>query len=232
MTKSKPSDTERMQAFFEEWKITFPEQSNDLITDGYLTDDGAAYREAKTKVLFLEKEPNDPKGGCYALHQIWEKGLKGGFSIRMGEWAAGVQQSFPEYMDVYRDKDKKTKAFHSSALINIKKTWGGSSSNMEEIRAHALPNRLLLQKQIRLLNPHVIIGGTGQTDVWDDLFGKDCWNKAQSEYDIRVGNWEGYAIIDYYHPSNRYPAAMNYALLEKVWNSKAFQTVYHKSTNP
>jgi len=57
--------------------------------------------------------------------------------------------------------------------------------------------------------------------IWDDVLEVKNW--IPSGYDIKIARWGKIRVVDYYHPSNRYPGAMNYALLEKVINSKRFK---------
>ncbi len=51
--------TEKINLLFESWEKETPEYTGKFIKDG-INNEGL-YKEAKTKVLFLTKEPNNPK---------------------------------------------------------------------------------------------------------------------------------------------------------------------------
>lgn len=117
--------------------------------------DPESYFNAPIKVLFILKEVH-----AYRLDLV--KHLQGGprgcgvMWHAIARWAAGIQNDFPPYEEIKID-EAKTQALKSSAVVNLKKTGGGSSSNMSEINAYALRDRKLLKRQIRGLKPDYVI---------------------------------------------------------------------------
>ncbi len=172
-------------------------------------------------ILFIGKEVNYKGGGTWKLRDWWNEGVSKNFGLRLGEWAYGLLKGFPEYSLAY---DYRKEAIKSIAFINInKKIDGGSSTNDTKIANLLKTNtglKEMLLKQIDILNPDIIIGCGIKKIIWGRLFGIDQW--LDTGYVKEVSCWKSSRIINFYHPSNRFPSVMNYCLLEKITKSKTF----------
>ena len=90
------------------------------------------------------------------------------------------------------------------AVVNVKKSGGKSSSNMDEIRAYAQFDREELLRELELCDPTVIVCGY-TASVMDIIF-KTSVRKDRNEnlfYHIQL-NGHDVLVLDYWHPANQY----------------------------
>lgn len=207
-----------MSKLFEEWENSVPNYKGRFVKDGIINESN--YWQSRPRILFVVKEPNDPEQTSWDLAQILNQYCTGNFSIRLSEWAYGISNNFPS-PSAMTGQSALHEALKATAVINLKKTGGYSSSNMDEIASHTMQNKVYLLRQIELIAPELIIGGVGQTRIWNLLF--DDIQLRRCDYDVLVGKWNNIKIIDYYHPGYRIPRAMSYSLLQNIVNSKVFK---------
>ncbi|MFD2100125.1 hypothetical protein [Flagellimonas iocasae] len=213
------SKTEQLNNLFDEWQLKIPEYRGKFIMDGINNED--LYSKAKTKVLFLTKEPNNPNQEAGDFREWWKEGLKYTFSHRLAEWSYGILNDFPEYEKIWIDKDDYNNAIFSIAFMNVKKVGGKGRSNYSEMEEHLLLNKDLLLRQIEIIQPNIIIMGLSWKKMRNLLFNNVKWQN--SGYNVSIGKYNNAKIIDFYHPSARNAAAASYSLLQNVIQSKAFQ---------
>lgn len=95
------------------------------------------------------------------------------------------------------------KVMHNIALINVKKTAGVSASNDAEISEAYKSHRELLLKQIKQINPDVIINCSRVWDLTKEL------GKGMEKLPIPKGNQarcfysNEKLVIEYNHPNTR-----------------------------
>ncbi len=112
------------------------------------------WRKADNKILFVMKEVNDWEGGD--LKNLFEDGPKYQMWHTVSRWAAGILHDFPDYEKIDTWSIKK-ETIRKIASINLKKTSGGSYSDMSVINAYAYMtgncfwSRLMKFNQILLL---------------------------------------------------------------------------------
>jgi hypothetical protein len=211
------SHASELEILLNEWENAFPSYHQKFVRDGIICE--TQYQKAKIKILFIVKEPNDPLQSSWDLTKVLNEYFSGNFSIRLSEWAYGILHDFPPLISLTDPKVLHI-ALKSVAIINLKKIGGGSISNMDEIVSHAIQNKSFLVRQIKLIDPDIIIGGVGQTRIWNLIF--ETVEFKRSDYDIMVGKWNNIKIIDYYHPCYQVPRAMSYSLLQNIYNSTIF----------
>ncbi len=213
--------TEKINLLFESWEKETPEYTGKFIKDG-INNEGL-YKEAKTKVLFLTKEPNNPKQEAGDFREWWKEGLKYTFSHRLAEWSYGILNGFPPYEQCWNDKEGFNNALFHVAFMNIKKIGGKGVSNYTEMEIHLLQNKKRLLAQIDIIEPDIIITGLTWKKLRNHLFDEVIWK--HSGYNIAIGKFKKSKIIDFYHPSARNAAAASYSLLENVVNSSNFKNL-------
>lgn len=116
------------------------------------------------RILFVLKETNGFAGGSLSellkdgpVYQMWHTAAR---------WAAGILYGFPEYQQI-NNYDTLTTALHQIAVINLKKATGGSSANMTIVEAYAHQDKDLLLKQIKTIDPDIILAcGTFEPLIW------------------------------------------------------------------
>ena len=99
--------------------------------------------------------------------------------------------------------------------MNLKKTAGGNCSCSDEIAEYARRERDLLQEQLAILNPHIVVC-CGKKQVFSlatELFEDAATAKEIVSLDHgRVLEGQGTVWVDYVHPSIR-----RWSRQEKYW---------------
>ena len=112
------------------------------------------YEKEKLKILFIGKEVNNWKGGD--MRSLARSGPKHSYLHNLGRWAAGLLENFPEFEKINNRKTLNS-ALNRISLINLKKTSGGAQANMATISAYAKKDKELLLKQIKSIQPNIIV---------------------------------------------------------------------------
>jgi len=211
----------KLDQLFLQWKNNYGGQSHRFCPDGIINE--KEYQRANTKVLFVTKEPNHPRGEGFDFREWYSEDVKYQFAHRLSEWAHGILHGFPPLSDLDGEdsKARRLAALRSVAFMNVKKVGGSSSANKKGIREAIRRDKKLILKQIQIIAPDVIVGCLGESDLWSLLF--EDVKLIESGFDILVASTPHGRLIDYYHPSYRVPRSMSYSLLGHVIESKSFQ---------
>ena len=212
---------------FPEWKKQKIHQGEGkiFIKDGII--DPEKWNNAPVKILFLLKEAYEKQDKKEDQEYCqWVRGLKSlhGQSTtwkRMSEWIYGIFKlkehgklfEFPKdkYCD---DKDKsfddkdRLEYLRSVAVVNIKKSNGKSGSAKEDLEEYIESDWTFLKKQMDYIDPELIVYGNLPCFLWEKL------NFSGAE---EISEWvyfkEGKFIVNFWHPSNRFPKKMSYYAL-------------------
>ncbi|CAN2042122.1 Uracil DNA glycosylase superfamily protein [Candidatus Magnetomoraceae bacterium gMMP-15] len=204
-----------MEQIFKEWKEREIHKGKLFITDGII--DQEKWDISEIKILFLLKEAYESnpevKTGwslCNLISKNW-KGPKGKMCWAMAQWAYGIQQ-LHKTGDVpffQRRGDDLKRALLSSAVINLKKSEGKSKSDNKDLSSYVKSDWDLIERQIDLIKPNIVICGMTFPLIRDRLKGA----KKFSEW---IYIYKNLYFIDFWHPTNRYPNKLNYYSLCSV----------------
>ncbi len=213
------SPNEQLNALFARWEASNPGYKGRFVKDGIIND--TLYKNQRIKLLFISKEPNDLTQQAWDFREWWKQEIKYRFAHRIYQWAFGVLNDFPPLEKSDSNQDKLS-TLGSIAFMNLKKVAGGASADPVEISAAVSSDRACILDEIRIINPDIIIGGLGATDIWRSLFDGIEFTRC---YDILIARHGNHKIIDFYHPSYRAPRAMSYSLLQNIVQSVEFQQI-------
>lgn len=213
--------TQQLNQLFDEWEQTVSEYQGKFVRDGIINEQ--FYETASPKILFITKEPNNPKQEAGDFREWWKEEIAHSFSYRLSEWSYGLLNNFPQYDDIRTKKDSALKAIQSIAFMNIKKSGGAGNSDYERMVEHVKMNFNFLHRQIDIISPDIIITGTSWNELRDGLFPNIKW--AKSGYDILIGKHNKAKVIDYYHPSSRTAPAASYSLLQNIISHNNFKSL-------
>ena len=87
--------TENLDSLFIKWESSVKGYKGKMKRDGIVNE--SLYLDANPKVLFITKEPNDPRQSSGDYRTWWKEGLKYSFSNRIAELSFGLHNSFPKY---------------------------------------------------------------------------------------------------------------------------------------
>lgn len=213
--------TDQLDAHFAKWRTAASIPEDRFHEDGIIDED--RWNQAKVRVCFLMKEPNNPpKDGIYSrwdFRDEWKKDIRYTFARRLALWAAGIQHGFPPKETLHWQHTNA--ALRASALVNVKKTGGHGSSDVFELLTYAQRDKELVLEQLRIIDPQVIVLGLSDPPILKNaLFPNLEWRRTG--YDIPVALWEGRRLIDFYHPSSHNAPSASYCLLEKIMEGEVF----------
>jgi hypothetical protein len=151
------------EKLWDEWGSHYQRNgvAHKICRDGIVNTD--LFQKACIRALFVMREAN-MKGQDDAVDLrklFYEKPWSD-----PGRWAAGILAGFPPYTEV--DAVLSAASFRSIAVINLKKASGGTgTADPSVINAYAWLDRELLRRQIRSIDPKIIIAcGTFDALIW------------------------------------------------------------------
>lgn len=211
--------TELLNDLFNCWEKKIPEYQGRFVKDGIV--DEEQYNSATIKILFVAKEPNNPNQDAGDFREWWRQELAYTFSYRIAEWSYGLLNDFPQYDDIWKEKDAAHKAIQKVSFMNIKKSGGLGNSEYTRMMEHLEKNFDFLHKQIDIISPDIIITGTSWKELRNGLFPNVNWEN--SGYGIAIGRHKNSKIIDFYHPSSRTAPSASYCLLQNIIKAEQFR---------
>ena len=212
------SKTNQLNNLFNRWEKKYKNGfKRDGIVDEYL------FTKTKTKVLYITKEPNDPKQSAGDYREWWKEGVKYSFSHRISEWSYGILNDFPQYDEIRNNTKLINECILKIAFMNIKKSGGGGGSKYDEIMDHLKMNFNFLHQEIQIINPDIIITGLTWKETRQALFPKVIWKN--SGFAVAIGRYKNAKVIDFYHPSSRTAPSASYSLLQNIVKSDNFSNL-------
>jgi hypothetical protein len=204
------------------WSREQHHQGRCFIKDGIIDSD--RWRSADIKILFLLKEAYHDGGSTWDLRKhVRENDLRGKPALRnLVCWSYAIHNikrghlpglpSLPQRKSEYH---AGLEALRSSAIVNIKKSGGQSSSSAGDIQLYARLDKRCIQRQIKLINPNLVVCG----HTWD--FVKDWWPKPKPVM-LYDGVWQvgQLVFINFWHPAYRDDELIYYALAAMLHFSK------------
>ena len=131
-------------------------------------------------------------------------------------WTQAIYNAFNynicEYDDeVLRSKEKEI--IDRIAVVNVKKSNGGSESEYEDLKKYALEDRLEIKRELEIIQPDIIVCGNNlsllKLVLGEELQNDDTW-------DNMLALWKDTLVLDYYHPAVHYPNRVNYYALMAI----------------
>lgn len=197
-----------MEDLFTEFQALYkaknlPDCERQFVKDGII--DPVLYGSQTKRVLFIAKEHNLREQhnyeNNYADYREWIKSVMYlQFAHRLGEWAYGILNNFPENIDQVSHDDRHT-ALKSVAFINVKKASGTATANPHVIGHYIVESRDLLHRQISEISPTIIVCCFRYDGYINHLFDQTLVRAESNAYSI--GQWNGIDIINFWHPSSR-----------------------------
>lgn len=157
---------EKLQHLLDCWK---EETKDSFHYDGFINYE--KYKTAKQRILFVFKEPNKPEK-CVCSQTCWynefiEKNENGSSKMRekVARMAYDLLYVSADEDDIHalsKPKDEEIKiALEQVAVMNIKKSGGGKTCDMEELRKYYSEWNDKILEEIRIIAPDLIIWCAG-----------------------------------------------------------------------
>lgn len=230
-----------MNKLWNDWKKHYGAVGIDtdlMCYDGILDVD--RYKKSKHKLLFITKDTNDfhqrdKKGGKPAhLRDLYENGPYANFGYTISRLATGLLHKFPHFDTIEHDETILKESLLSVAIINIKKISGKAQANWEDLTIYSKFDRDFLIKQIKEINPEIILtcGNTNEV-IWLLDIDVTNWMKKREDgakaHDLGPIYLEKFAtwLIPVLHPSSYFSNQEKYnKLKKKVFESSELKKLY------
>lgn len=202
---------------FAEWRRS----RSDIVLDGVVDED--LYLQSDPKLLFIMKEVNDPDGGGWDLREFLRNGGRAQSWNNITRWVEGIR-NLPDDIDWHDletiDNHRRMLALNTIAAMNLRKLPGGHTSNYDQIRADAIQDREMINRQFQLYPADfVICCGNNTCDLLHEII------RFPSEPDWRLtrrGTWHhkaepGKFVIQYSHPAARCAySLLHYGIVDAI----------------
>jgi hypothetical protein len=201
-------------ALLSEWRDRPLHREQPFIQDGVV--DPSRWESANPKIMLLLKEAytdKEDENGWDLRERLredpaWAEKQKA--YLVAGDWCyaahSGRGAFRPCPMDSVDWKKEVWPCLSSSAIVNIKKSGGHPASESKDLQKYATEDADLLQRQIELINPDVVICGY----VWqyvDKILSFD-----EPVYDLVFPSESRY-YVDFWHPTTRAHRKLTYYAL-------------------
>lgn len=209
-----------IELLFQEWKNKAPSDDinhskNVFIRDGIVCPE--QWFSQKVRPLFLLKEAYHGTGDWDLIKDHLLTKEKMGKHItwkRVSQWTQGLLHTSTTYLCPFRDEAAMhyfgNEQLRQIAVVNVKKSDGAKDSKKDNILQYAQFDCTELRREIELIDPTIIVCGYTITSL-NIILGYNIKDRQNSNlyYFTRL-NGHDVIVLDYYHPSNRYPDIMNY----------------------
>jgi len=215
----------------EGWKKKHKDKGrNKFVSDGVVCPE--KWFSQTVRPLFLLKEAHAGQDGgetdwnlIGCLNSVEES--KGRIWSAVAEWQHALENttadSIPFFDSWLGDGSKNVNTYRDikcgllkkCAVINVKKSNGQKRSDDSDLMNFIEEDWDLLKKQIEIVDPTIILCGSTfhlliewqKRNIEKRIFSDNIANFSDEKGCYLIG---GKTVIAYYHPSNHYPAALNY----------------------
>jgi hypothetical protein len=189
---------------FAEWKELKHHKNKGFVTDGIV--DFGKWNKSK-KILVLLKEAYGDKEDWNLSYLIdgdkqWRKNNPLYRTLSM--WLYVLNNTTISYIPKNLTDEQLEVADNyllSSAVINIKKSFGKSSSSANDIYKYSVKDKYFLKKQIELISPQIILCGYTAHPLLKGIYGSDDYSQLYTS--THCIDFDGMTIIDFWHPSRK-----------------------------
>jgi hypothetical protein len=214
------STTRQLRHLFDAWRSRYDPDKR-LIFDGPIGGD-SKWEACPLRILFLLKEPhdrNDVLEECgNDLTELFANShhYSGNSKVAertMGRWAFCLRQLHAIHRGAPKLADQDWRgALHDAAVMNLKKLPGGKASTQSEITAYALRDKALLERQLQILRPDVVICG-GTFEIARTVFSELAFAPTHVDsFSSSERLW-----IKHFHPSCRKPSLEKHDRLKAIY---------------
>ncbi len=217
------SIAEEENKLFAELRINNP----DIVDDGVASEED--YLSAKYKIMYVLKEVNG--GKSWSLREFVRDGGRPQTWDNIARWTEAIFDLDTEKPWSYWEndnEDRRKKILKTICAVNVKKTSGGHTSHADEIYQAAIDNSAILQKQLSLYNPDIIICcGT------EKAFVDACYKNQEPDWKMTSrGIWyfvdNDTVVISFAHPEARVKDCfLHYALVDAVKEIRSVVNLRH-----
>lgn len=209
------------------WKEKNEHNDKVFVKDGIV--DNSVWNAQDKKILYILKEAYGETEDWDLTDRVLKKDsiLSSPTWRSVVEWTYGIHKTSAEEIAKYIPKEIhkiRDELIRKIAVLNLKKSDGNSHSDNLQIKQYAENDIELIKKQIELISPNIIVCGSTLSALNEALKAKG--HKPVYSNDSKCDNWFYYTevftgsetlVIDYYHPSIRWAALVNYYAVTSIY---------------
>lgn len=225
----------KLAKLYDEWERKNPDH---FVRGGILNE--KAYRESRPRIVWLNKEPNDPShedwdqvtpSGDGQLQTFTKERLEGRRHYEVhnivtykqaGLWSYGILKGFPAFDKLVQERNA-AEGLERCGWTNLKKAGGSSVSNYREIREYARKQLGLWTKELMIMDAELVLCGDTYLIVAEllKLRRNRLFEVPNGEYDYSTWQVNGHdcLIVDLPHPGSRKGYKNNYLTVGKVFRN-------------
>lgn len=214
------------------WRNLKKEGDIGFVRDGIINFD--QWNSYDLKLLFFTREAysDSDKEWDYAEWYNDEKGRIlypkcQGYHNRINDWSYAIDAALhgkkcasreEAYKNDYEISRKTTLA---SAIANVKKIGGKTTSRINDLRTIALRDKELLIKQIEIIRPNTILFCATFGDILKNILFEGVKKIPETE---RCYNQDGILLIDFFHPNRTETKSFNWLFddISKITNKAKY----------
>jgi hypothetical protein len=204
-------DTKKHAALMKRWQKKAFHKNKEFIGDGII--DIQRWEKADRKIMFLLKEAYGGYGDlCSLIREEW-KGPKYKIWWTTSYWLYALRKASAKFIAPFPKEQKQfeecVEYLLSSAVVNIKKSDGKTSSTKDDLDKYVREDVDMLKEQITLINPGIILCGY-TFDHFCKIWPGKVTPLGNTELVFRAGP---HVVINWWHPANQYPNDLCYYAL-------------------
>jgi hypothetical protein len=200
---------------FSHWSLDRP----GFVQDGVVSEED--YLQSSLKLLFVLKEVNDSNGGGWDLRDFVREGGRRQTWDNITRWVDGIRRlkeeiPWTEHAEV--DEEKRCRVLKSIAVVNLKKSPGGHTTDSAALVKIATEDKDFLNRQLALYDPDVIIccGTSLLLHQLTSFCEKPKWRCTYRGVWFHEYKADKY-IVSYVHPEARCsPPLLYYGLIDAM----------------
>lgn len=183
-----------------------------FIRDGIVCEEKWEAQHTPRVCYFLKEAYTSNENGYNLVEDLHDCERPWTMWRKVAIWTQAIYNAFNDNICEYDDevlRSKEKEIIDRIAVVNVKKSNGGSESEYEDLKKYALEDRLEIKRELEIIQPDIIVCGNNlsllKLVLGEELQNDDTW-------DNMLALWKDTLVLDYYHPAVHYPTIANEVL--------------------
>ena len=226
---------QEIEKLFSEWKNQnepgdICHLNNVFISDGVVCPERWFKQEIRPLFLLKEAYNGTTDWSLVYDHLLSEDKKMSHLWSNVCRWTEGLMNTTDTMIPAFRSElgyqNYGNEVLKQIAVVNVKKSDGKHTSEMDEINYYADCDRDKLRKELELCDPTIIVCGYTISSL-NIIMKKDIKEVYNDNWFYWIElNHHPILVIDYYHPANHYPDLLNYYGLMNIYQQALKSSQY------
>ena len=187
-----------------------------FIRDGIVCEEKWEAQHTPRVCYFLKEAYTSNENGYNLVEDLHDCERPWTMWRKVAIWTQAIYNAFNDNICEYDDevlRSKEKEIIDRIAVVNVKKSNGGSESEYEDLKKYAIEDRLEIKRELEIIQPDIIVCGNNlsllKLVLGEELQNDDTW-------DNMLALWKDTLVLDCYHPAVHYPNRVNYYALMAI----------------